>query len=91
MAMAFIACCGIICSIQSNVREKSHRLLVCLSAVQTFVSTTALAFWNQTNLRTNLDPAGLLRDQSLATTTKTHRQLAAFPNPHTHHDPRNNR
>jgi hypothetical protein len=47
------------------------------------------------NLRTILDPAGLLRDdQSRATTrtsTKTHRQLAVSPNSHTRHDPRNNR
>jgi hypothetical protein len=43
------------------------------------------------NLRTKLDLAGLLRDQSLTTTTKSHRQLAVFPNSHTRHDPRNNR
>ena len=41
------------------------------------------------NLRTILDPSGLLRDQSLATTTKTHRQLDVFPNSHTRHSPRN--
>jgi hypothetical protein len=35
------------------------------------------------NLRTILDPSGLPRDQSLATTTKTHRQLDVFPNSHT--------
>jgi hypothetical protein len=45
-----------------------------LSAVQTFVSTTPQAL--EPNLGTTLDPAGLLRDQSLATTTKPHRQLA---------------
>jgi hypothetical protein len=51
--------------------------------------------WNP-NLRTILDPAGLLRcfvisHSQLATTTKPHRQLAVFPNSHTHNDPRNNR
>jgi hypothetical protein len=61
-----------------------------LSAVQTSVSTTPLVL--VPNLRTVLDPAGLpARDQSLATTTKIHRQLAAFPDSHTWHDPRNNR
>jgi hypothetical protein len=49
----------------------------CLSAVQTPVSTTPLTC--EPNLRTILDPSGLLRDQSLATTTKTHRQLDVFP------------
>jgi hypothetical protein len=56
--------------------------------VQTFVSTTPLTC--ESNLRTILDPSGLLRDQSLATTTKTHRQLDVFPNSHTRHNPRNN-
>ena len=68
--------------------EASPRKLHCLSVVQTSVSTTPLAL--EPNLRTNLDPAGLLRDQSLATTTNTHRQLAVFPNLLTCHDPRNN-
>jgi hypothetical protein len=36
------------------------------------------------------EPSGLLRDQSLATTTKTHRQLDVFPNSHARHNPRNN-
>jgi hypothetical protein len=68
----------------------ARRATGCLSAVQTFVSTTPLAL--EPNLRTILDPAGLLRGQSpLATTTKIHRQLAVFPNSHTYHDPRNNR
>jgi hypothetical protein len=58
----------------------------CLSAVQAFVSTTPLAC--EPNLRTILDPSGLLRDQSLATTTKTHRQPNVFPNLHTRHNPR---
>jgi hypothetical protein len=81
--MAFIACCGITCTIQSFFSEKSHT--GCLSAVQqTFVSTPPLTC--EPNLRTNLDPSGLaLHDQSLATTTKTHRQLAVFPNSHTRH------
>jgi hypothetical protein len=61
----------------------------CLSAVRTFVSTPPLTC--EPNLRTILDPSGLLRDQSLATTTKTHRQVAVFPNMYTHHDPRNSR
>jgi hypothetical protein len=62
----------------------------CLSAAQTFVSTTPLAC--KPNLRTILGgPSGLLRHQPLATTTKTHRQPAVFPNLHTHHDPRNKR
>jgi hypothetical protein len=55
------------------------RLLVFfLSAVRTSVSTTPLTY--EPNLRTILDSSGLLRDQSLATTTKTHRQLDVFPN-----------
>jgi hypothetical protein len=60
----------------------------CLSAVQAFVSTTPLTC--EPNLRTILDPSGLLRDQSLATTTKTHRPLGVFPNSPTRHNPRNN-
>jgi hypothetical protein len=60
----------------------------CLSAVQTPVSTTPLTC--EPNFRTILDPSGLLRDQSLATTTKTNRQLDVFPNSHTRHNPRNN-
>jgi hypothetical protein len=48
----------------------------------------ALPLTCEPNLRTILDPSGLLRDQSLATTTKTHRQLDVFPNSHTLHNPR---
>ena len=58
----------------------AKRATGCLSAVQSPVSTTPLAL--EPNLRTILDPAGVLRGQSLATTTKTHRQLAVFPNSH---------
>jgi hypothetical protein len=46
--------------------EKGHRLLVCRSNLR-FNNTTSLG----TKLENNLDPAGLLRGQSLATTTKT--------------------
>jgi hypothetical protein len=50
---------------------------------ETSVSTTPLVALGP-NLRTALDPAGLPRGQSIATTTtKTHRQLAVFPNSHT--------
>jgi hypothetical protein len=48
----------------------------CLSAIQTSVSTKPLTC--EPNLRTILDPSGLLRDQSLAITTKPHIQLDVF-------------
>jgi hypothetical protein len=75
--MAFIACCG-----------KRHRLLVCRPNPRFNNTTNALTC--EPNLRTILDPSGLLRGQSLATTTKTYRQLDVFPNSHTRHNPRNN-
>jgi hypothetical protein len=56
----------------------------CLSSVQTHVSTTPMTC--EPDLTTILDPSGLLRDQSLATTTKTHRQHIFFSNPHTRHN-----
>jgi hypothetical protein len=51
----------------SFFREKreERRATGCLSAIRTFVSPTPLAL--EPNLRTILDPAGLLRGQSLAT------------------------
>jgi hypothetical protein len=67
--MAFIACCGIACAIQSFFSEKRHRLLalpICRPDLR-FNNTglTTEGHWpsaNQTwELRTNLDPAGLLR------------------------------
>jgi hypothetical protein len=88
--MAFVACCGITCTMHYPIKfsREAPPATGCVSAVQTPVSTTPLTC--EPNLRTILDPSGLLRDQSLATTTKIHRQLDVFPNSHTRHNPRNN-
>jgi hypothetical protein len=68
--------------------EKRGPPAACLYAVQTHVSTTPLTC--EPNLRTTLGPSGLLRGQSLTTTTKIHRQHDVSPNSHARHNPRNN-
>ena len=55
--------------------EPPSSLFAVQTSVSTAATTTALAL--DPYLRTISDPAGLLRDQSLATATETHRQRAA--------------
>jgi hypothetical protein len=56
----------------------------CLPSIPLFQQHHALTC--EPNSRTILDPSGLLRDQSLATTTKAHRQPAVSPNSHAYHE-----
>jgi hypothetical protein len=86
--VAFIACCGITCTIPSFFSREAPPAACLPSKPPFLLPTTPLTCGP--NLRTTLVPSGLLRDQSLATTTKTHRQLGVFPNSHTRHNPRNN-